>query len=1100
MTFAFWGLQGQPVFTFPARFAGYMLLLFELVLLAAIYYARADWNAWRDPKRYLEPANIVRALLVAGALFSATFVVRFDLPATATLPGLPQRAAGPSFAIFSDLPWLLAAGMLGAQPAAFIALLTGLIRAAWGTGSILTPLHFVIKAIVVAWLLRRDYLEWPGRLARNPLFSGAVGGLIFGSLRSLENLVYSSGSFINSLDYTLTLLRPTLLEGVLEGAIAGAIAFVLVRRGLIGWHQPLMLHVGPYNQSLAARLISLFIALGLLSSGILLYGDWLLARKAAQDLFSRQMQQAAALTSEAVPYFVQTGRAFASDVASSIGETTDTDRIDAKLLQTELRQGAFFQSLEVYDLELNLKASYPEREAPLETPFELKPALEAARSGAPAEVVLPPHVAESGAQIAFVQPVPALESGVPLGILVARTDVATNPLLQPIKDSFQQLSPSRALLVDEHGTILLSTGEADPLPVTIDNLPLEGEVTAETAPDGTRRMVLNQLVKGYRWNVLVVTPQSEVQELGLRIAVNLGLVLTAVGIVFLAAIYIISRRLTQPLRVMARAAQSIARGNLERPVDVQGEDEIGRLAASFERMRRRLKARLDEMGLLLTTSQGMAASFDLKETLPPILKGVQSLTRAAEVRLVLSPDEPFGDLAVYASEQDSRAWSQLDAQMLELSETRGRFVLENPRRARAILDIEQLEQPPQSLTAIPLRNEERFVGCLWLGYLHPHIFGPEEVRLLSILSGQLGIAVSNTRLYHQAEAERLRLNAVLETTPDAVLMLDQHGNILLANPAAEIVLKGDALAAIGKSIADWVLSPELNALLSGEGGDLRMAEVPLADGRVFYATVSELQTEMESASSKICVMWDITNFKKLDMLKSEFVATVSHDLRAPLTLMKGYATMLTMVGATNEQQKGFVNKILNSAEQMGELIDNLLDLGRIESGGGLTIEPVDVGEVIEDVASAYQPQAVTKQIDFEVEIAEHLRPIQADVTLLRQAIINLVDNALKYTPAGGEIRLVAEQSDSWQVIRVEDNGMGISPTDKARLFERFYRARRRETLKIRGSGLGLAIVKSVAEQHNGRVSVESKLGAGSVFTLEIPIEQPEPESEGAPLG
>jgi two-component system phosphate regulon sensor histidine kinase PhoR len=132
---------------------------------------------------------------------------------------------------------------------------------------------------------------------------------------------------------------------------------------------------------------------------------------------------------------------------------------------------------------------------------------------------------------------------------------------------------------------------------------------------------------------------------------------------------------------------------------------------------------------------------------------------------------------------------------------------------------------------------------------------------------------------------------------------------------------------------------------------------------------------------------------------------------------------------------------------------------------------------------------VNKQIDLSADVDSGLQPIEADATMLRQCIANLVDNALKYTTAGGKVNVRAHQQDGEQVIEVEDTGLGIAPTDQARLFEKFYRARRRETLTIKGSGLGLAIVRSIIQQHGGKVGVESKLGEGSTFRLSFPITQ-----------
>jgi PAS domain S-box-containing protein len=540
--------------------------------------------------------------------------------------------------------------------------------------------------------------------------------------------------------------------------------------------------------------------------------------------------------------------------------------------------------------------------------------------------------------------------------------------------------------------------------------------------------------------------------------------------------------------MMAGVAQSIARGNLEQPVLDKGEDEIGQLALSFERMRRRLKARLDEMSLLMNASQEFTRSFDLSRSLPPILDGIRELTDADLVRLSLEHPETFESrLEVYSAGVDPGNWAALDSQVLALTRDKGRFTLENPGRAKAVLNIEALSAPIEALSSIPLQNEDVFVGALWLGYRQPHVFTPDELRLLSILSAQLGVAVSNTRLFQRAEQERLRLTAVLEATPDAVILVDQRDRISLANPASEIVLNKAPEEALGVPIEQAVKPQSLLSLLIEPGSESRSSEISLPNGQVLYASVSDIPAEEEGASGRVCVLWDITHYKKLDTLKSEFVSTVSHDLRAPLTLMRGYATMLTMVGAMNEQQKEFVSKILGSADQMGELIENLLDLGRLEAGIRLDLESVPVGDVIQSVLDSYRPQAVNKQIDLEVELSEEMQPLEVDTTLIRQAIANLVDNALKYTPAKGEVNITAFQRNERQIVQVRDSGVGIAPTDQARLFEKFYRARGRATLNVKGSGLGLAIVKSIMQLHGGKVAVDSKLGEGSVFTLEFPI-------------
>ncbi|MGD8849941.1 MAG: ATP-binding protein, partial [Anaerolineales bacterium] len=824
-------------------------------------------------------------------------------------------------------------------------------------------------------------------------------------------------------------------------------------------------------------------------SGILLYGDWLLAQRSARDLLEGQMVQMGEQIGGAIPFFVQTGRSIEAQLAESYARELNQGEISEARLQSTVRSYAFFQSLIIYDRELETVSAYPTQEIVGEgTPFELGAALDSVLLGLPQEVVLRPARDGGAARLAFLAPLTLPDGDEPIGAMVGVTELDANPYLLPIVDLIEDISPGQAFIVDAQGTILLHTNPSRVLQEFEAEANSAEEVITDTAPDGTRRMIYTHAIEGYPWQIVIVTPQSEIQKVAIRIAANLFGVLALVGVVFVLAIYLISRRLTRPLRMMAGVAQSIARGNLEQPVLDKGEDEIGQLALSFERMRRRLKARLDEMSLLMNASQEFTRSFDLSRSLPPILDGIRELTDADLVRLSLEHPETFESrLEVYSAGVDPGNWAALDSQVLALTRDKGRFTLENPGRAKAVLNIEALSAPIEALSSIPLQNEDVFVGALWLGYRQPHVFTPDELRLLSILSAQLGVAVSNTRLFQRAEQERLRLTAVLEATPDAVILVDQRDRISLANPASEIVLNKAPEEALGVPIEQAVKPQSLLSLLIEPGSESRSSEISLPNGQVLYASVSDIPAEEEGASGRVCVLWDITHYKKLDTLKSEFVSTVSHDLRAPLTLMRGYATMLTMVGAMNEQQKEFVSKILGSADQMGELIENLLDLGRLEAGIRLDLESVPVGDVIQSVLDSYRPQAVNKQIDLEVELSEEMQPLEVDTTLIRQAIANLVDNALKYTPAKGEVNITAFQRNERQIVQVRDSGVGIAPTDQARLFEKFYRARGRATLNVKGSGLGLAIVKSIMQLHGGKVAVDSKLGEGSVFTLEFPI-------------
>jgi signal transduction histidine kinase len=198
-----------------------------------------------------------------------------------------------------------------------------------------------------------------------------------------------------------------------------------------------------------------------------------------------------------------------------------------------------------------------------------------------------------------------------------------------------------------------------------------------------------------------------------------------------------------------------------------------------------------------------------------------------------------------------------------------------------------------------------------------------------------------------------------------------------------------------------------------------------------------------------------------------------------------------MAGELNEQQQGYVKKIISGVENMSRLVNNLLDLGRIEIGVGLQVENIPVLDILERVTGAVQLQAGQKNIALNVELPKDMpHAVEADGALLHQAVYNLVENAIKYTPEGGRVTIRTRAEPEHIVFEIEDSGIGIPAEDMPRLFEKFYRGKQREARAQHGTGLGLAIVRSIAESHGGKVWVESEIGKGSTFFLQIPLTQP----------
>jgi PAS domain S-box-containing protein len=622
-------------------------------------------------------------------------------------------------------------------------------------------------------------------------------------------------------------------------------------------------------------------------------------------------------------------------------------------------------------------------------------------------------------------------------------------------------------------------------------IPTGTEFFNETSPTGTRNYGYFRQAEGKPWAIMLTLPASTTQQLALEIAIPLLLML--LELIGISVVVVLGglRGITVSLKGLAQEADNISLGQMDQSTQVRGVDELGRLGRAFEQMRQSLKARLDELNKLLIVSQGVAANLEIHAAIQPVLEAALSES-ASMARVVLvqdvEPEAPGSQSAAFGVGPASDDYAYLDAQIFELMHHQDILPIPNTSRIRR-LNLPASGSRPGALLAVALHLEHTYLGALWVAYDRPHSFTEEEVRFLNTLALEAALAASNARLYANAEIGLQRLEAVLDSTPEAVLVIDEKMCVFLINPAAMQVPGLVMSSAIGRPIQEVVTHPDLLELLSQPTeGRVSSREITLHNGKIYYGSVSPVIADGKLVG-KVCIMRDITYYKQLDSLKSDFVATVSHDLRSPLTLMRGYATMLQMVGDLNEQQKTYVNKIVLGVENMARLVNNLLDLGRIEAGIGLQVEKVTAGEVVSQIISSLQPQSTQKNLQLVLEAPDQAVLVEADRALLQQAVYNLVENAIKYTPSGGQVKIYLRVTSSGVAIEVRDTGIGIAPLDLPHMFEKFYRSGRREAYQQRGTGLGLAIVKSIAERHGGHVWVESQLGKGSTFYFELPYQQ-----------
>lgn len=333
--------------------------------------------------------------------------------------------------------------------------------------------------------------------------------------------------------------------------------------------------------------------------------------------------------------------------------------------------------------------------------------------------------------------------------------------------------------------------------------------------------------------------------------------------------------------------------------------------------------------------------------------------------------------------------------------------------------------------------------------------------------------------------ELQKFDTILEHIEDGVIILDDRHKILLINAAARRTFglwQDDNVN--GKIVTEVLPHPDLRALLSKSVDNAAPHhEIAFDDGRVLSAQYTGI-----TGIGIAVTMQDITYLKQVDRLKNEFVNTVSHDLRSPLTAILGYVDLLDRVGPVNDQQREFIHRVQVSVESITSLVNDLLELGRIEAGFDSQNEIVPLEGILRYSLETVGGQISEKRLNIHLDLPLDIPPIRGNPIRLRQMLDNLVGNAIKYTPEGGEITIEMEVQGEQVILRISDNGPGVPPADQPHIFEKFYRASN-VPKGVGGSGLGLAIVKSIVDSHQGRIWVELLLGQGSTFTVVLPFSQ-----------
>lgn len=511
--------------------------------------------------------------------------------------------------------------------------------------------------------------------------------------------------------------------------------------------------------------------------------------------------------------------------------------------------------------------------------------------------------------------------------------------------------------------------------------------------------------------------------------------------------------------------------------------------------------RVRQREYLLEISRALTAQLNLDELLMMVLEAATSILAGQAGLIALRG--PDGLFAIRASYGLPRALVPYFALLLtDIPDDVDPLRFRIPALADKLgLVAAELGLHLQQVVALPMAIKRELIGVLYVFRAYGTGFTANDRQILASFADQAAIAVHNAELYESISQEKRRLDAILEYSADGVLILDSAHRIVVFNRALVQLsgwLASEALGRPHDEVIRWVrleTSLDLTGAVAGGWplptaqpiyveGDLRRRNGGTISVGITYAPLFDREGRLVNIIGNVR---DITRFREADRVKSTFISVISHELKTPVALIKGYADTLLREDAHWDRKttRESLQVILEETERLNQLIDNLLDASRLQAGAlHMEIGEVALDALAERVADRFRTQTQIHQI--AVHFPADFPIVKGDATRLEQVLNNLVSNAIKYSPAGGLIEISGRILPDEVSVTVSDQGVGIPLEEQAHVFERFYRGARERHQRTPGTGLGLYLAKAIVEAHGGRIGVKSNPGEGAAFTFTLP--------------
>ncbi len=506
---------------------------------------------------------------------------------------------------------------------------------------------------------------------------------------------------------------------------------------------------------------------------------------------------------------------------------------------------------------------------------------------------------------------------------------------------------------------------------------------------------------------------------------------------------------------------------------------------------------------LLEISRAMTSRLDLPSLLRLILENATEMLRGQAGLVALRQDN--GRLQAYASYGLPSGLLHLFTPLLTDIPTNAeredwiRWSVPDLQTKLALV-VSAIGLGLRQVVALPMVMEGNLIGVIYIFRSRGGAFSINDRQVLASFADQAAIAVHNARLYQQLVYEKQRLDAIIQNSADGVMILDSQRRIQVFNRALEEMTGWTAEEALGQPCS------RVLALKDRQGKDICEAACPLSqpepeehlyvegdiertDGSVVTVgiTYSLLRDKEGRLVNIIANVRDITRFREAEEMKSTFVSVISHELKSPVSIIKGYADTLRREDAhwDEETVRQGLAVIAEESDRLNRLIDNLLDASRLQANAfKLEFSYVQLDKLAEKVVEDFRTQSSEHM--FTLDFPPDFPTVRGDAERLRQVLSNLLSNAIKYSPRGGLIRTGGWTDDDWVYVYVADEGIGIPKPEQERIFERFYRAESPLTRRTEGVGLGLYLCKEVVEAHGGKIWVQSEPGKGAKFIFKLP--------------